>query len=196
MTNSSTSQPTSAFNRSTSSSVSQLYDDVILKKETSTAKTDSSNVVHFPNPYLGKSGTKTGESRIQIVTPSNTTVPKLEPSYEELVEYLQKATEIAGTLNKVGTYTNYELAGGFHNDENNKIKEAEDKVYKVQKKLNLFKYYSFIWMFSIALIALFLILGLLEVLAFFPSFTGILASIIGAIGAYLDWKSKERQYDS
>ena len=68
-------------------------------------------------------------------------------------------------------------------------------MYKVQKQFNLFKYYSLIWMFSIVLIGLFLVLGILGVLSFFPSFTGIIASIAGIIGAFLDWKSKENEND-
>lgn len=195
MTNLSATLSTQSITQNSSGIFNTPSRDMVLKEDNSATNTNTSNVVPFPNDYLGKERNKTKEIGIQIVKTSNTTVNNVDASYEDLIIYLQKAAEITETLNSLNKFNNYDASGGIHNKENLMLREAEDKVYKVQKQFNLFKYYSLIWMFSIVLIGLFLVLGILGVLSFFPSFTGIIASIAGIIGAFLDWKSKENEND-
>ncbi|WP_137744821.1 hypothetical protein [Robertmurraya siralis] len=77
-----------------------------------------------------------------------------------------------------------------------KGKEAVDKMEKLQIKFKYFKYYSFIWGFSAVLTLILSSLWIFNVLPAFPAFSGLLATITGMVGAYLDWKDRERKYDA
>lgn len=83
------------------------------------------------------------------------------------------------------------------NDEliNQKVK-GEAKMDRLQMKLKYFKFYSFIWGFSAFLALIFIILGIIGTLSTFPAISGLLATMVGVAGAYLDWKDRVKTYDS
>lgn len=180
---------TTSFKPSDSSVSHTTYSNVIV--DSGSSITESSNVVNFPKPYLGKESNKKEENGIQIKKSSNT-VNGSEADFGDFMEYLHKAVEIGESIKLA---SNYNL-NTTQNNEESRIKEAEEKMQKTQKMFNLYKYYSFIWILSVFLLGLFTALFVVGVLNAFSFISAITATIVGIIGAYLDWKAKERNYDS
>lgn len=189
----------------TFSSSSVLYENLnlsnsIVKKtsrNSSTTESVSDNLIQFPNNKLGEESNNIVNNRIQIDKASNTVVSEVGKHYKELSGYLQKAVDITKILNtNSNSNSNYNPYSDGPSEESIQLKEAEDKMLKVQAKFNIYKYYSFVWMFSVFLAGVFVVLGVAGVLAPFPSGTGVAAAIIGMIGAFIDWKDREKKYDT
>ncbi|WP_431811940.1 hypothetical protein [Lysinibacillus sp. FW12] len=180
---------TTSFKPSDSSISHMTSSNVLLDMGNSIV--ESSNVVNFPKPYLGKESNKKEEIGIQIKKSSNT-VNGSEADFGDVMEYLHKAVEIGESLKLASNYN----FSAMHDEKDIRIKEAEEKMQKTQKIFNLYKYYSFIWILSVFLLGLFTALFVVGVLSAFSFISGITATLVGIIGAYLDWKAKERNYDS
>ena len=125
MTNLSATLSTQSITQNSSGIFNTSSRDMVLKEDNSATNTNTSNVVPFPNDYLGKERNKIKEIGIQIVKTSNTTVNNVDASYEDLILYLQKAAEITETLNSLNKFNNYDASGGIHNKENLMLREAE-----------------------------------------------------------------------
>lgn len=166
--------------------------------------TGKSTVIFLDASKRNKPVRKTGEALVRNVIEN---ANKTEATSDDILEYLKHAVKISEGLrndaikiserlksevnsHKVSAYDNT-LLGNV-----NEIKEAEDKLNKVQRKFNLYKYYSLIWILSVILAGLFAIVGVSGLLGPFPSVTGVIVTVVGMIGAYLDWKDRERTYDS
>jgi len=63
---------------------------------------------------------------------------------------------------------------------------------KVQKQFSYFKLYSFIWIFSFILFSFFALMFVAGIISPFIAGTGIIATFVGGVGAYLGWKDKEK----
>lgn len=94
----------------------------------------------------------------------------------------EKVSELTVNLPEEGAYVK------IVQDE---ISEMEEGLKMLSEKLSLYKYYSIIWMISIALMSIFAVVGFAGILSPFPSISGFLASLAGMIGAYIDWKDRD-----
>lgn len=80
------------------------------------------------------------------------------------------------------------------------LQSIEDEVQQrvrrltsmISRKFTLYKYYSYVWSFSMVLLTTFLLLGLTNNIGPFTSIVGIIMSIVGMVGAYIDWKDNEK----
>ncbi|PIC56264.1 hypothetical protein CSV80_15655 [Sporosarcina sp. P12(2017)] len=158
----------------------------------STTEPVSNNLIHFPKKQLGNESDNFVNNRIQIQKASNTVVSEFENYYEDLNGYLKKAIDITERINLNATYKPYV---GTSLKEDIKLKEAEERVLKIQAKFSAYRYYSLIWTLSAFLCGVFVVLGITGALATFSSTTGILATIVGSIGAFIDWKDREKKYE-
>lgn len=125
-----------------------------------------------------------------VVKLSNLNVNDTGLSFTEVTSLLQKALYGIDELGKTASI--YIDPGTTNTEDKQRLKEAEDKLIRMQKQFSLYKYYSFIWIFSIALFSFFVLMLVAGIFSPFVSLTGLIATIVGGIGAYIDWKDREK----
>lgn len=159
------------------------------------SSTQKSQIVIF-DPTKRRKGVMTGDSLFKDKKIASIDEDKTALLSEELLLNLRKAVEITESISlpvKLPSQLAYDELNVHYAE---KIREAEDEMYKIQAKFNLFKYYSFVWIVSAIAVGVFITVGIAGLLSPFPSITGVVAIIVGMFGAYLDWKDREKKYDS
>lgn len=111
-------------------------------------------------------------------------------SFTEVLSLLQKAMFAVEELER--SVSNYNVSDSTVDDYRQKLKEAEIRLMKVQKQFSYFKLYSFIWIFSFILFSFFALMFVAGIISPFIAGTGLIATFVGGVGAYLDWKDKEK----
>lgn len=109
-----------------------------------------------------------------------------DPLYLYLKQYIENSNS---TLNDV----KYSLTDTYTISKNvteEKVKEAEDKMQKIQTNFNYLKYYSFIWSFCALLLGFFFTAGISGMLGPFSSFVGGIMAAVGIVGGILDYKDR------
>lgn len=122
----------------------------------------------------------------------NSNVNMTDLSIRDVTALLKTALD---TIDELEQTAGYNVYGSLEGEHKQKLKEAEDKLIKSQNKFNLFKYYSFVWLFSIVLLGFFVLMFIGGIFDSFTSIVGVVAVTVGMFGAYLDWKDKEKSYD-
>lgn len=159
-----------------------------LKKYNDTTNLPKSNTPVYKKSLSGSKGHKVNNQSNLIKLP-NYNVNKTDLSLDDVTALLKSALD---TIEDIEENAGYKVNGSSALELNEKLKEAENKLIKSQDKFNLFKYYSFVWLFSIVLLCFFVLMFIGGAFNAYTSTVGVLAAIVGMVGAYLDWKDKEK----
>lgn len=167
-------------------------DEIGIKYDISGTPTIGDSKVFFLDPNRRKKKYDgTGET-----TTFNSGFEKTSLISDEVFAHIK----IKRAENEISSFpVNFQYLDAYTNSrisQEKRVKEAMEKMQKIQTKFTLYKYYSTIWVISALLAGGFAISGVSGLLAPFPSISGVLATITGMIGAFIDWKDREKKYDA